>query len=334
MLPFSISRLIISCVGLILCLNTSAQDPQFSQYYNNPIYLNPAYAGNTRQYQFIFNSRFQWTNTPARYVSNAFSAEGNFAQSNSGVALQVLHDRAGTGDLTYASAAGIYAYKAKLNRNTLLSIGLKGSLNQRYFDLSKLTLASDIADNQSNVGFNRINQKVSYADFGTGLIINTRLWSFGFAVDHLLRPNYQFGETNSKLPLKYSAHGSYEHVIARFHKKHIIKSITFSGNYKGQEEWDQLELGAYYTYYEVMAGLYYRGLPIQQTVPDNFNQDALILLVGYKWKGLKVFYSYDITVSRIYANTGGSHELSLVTIYPFNPKKRLRSHRMMPCPKF
>ncbi|MDZ7648916.1 MAG: type IX secretion system membrane protein PorP/SprF [Cytophagales bacterium] len=39
-----------------------AQDPQFSQYYAAPLYLNPAFTGTTQDHRFITNYRNQWPN--------------------------------------------------------------------------------------------------------------------------------------------------------------------------------------------------------------------------------------------------------------------------------
>ena len=115
---------------------------------------------------------------------------------------------------------------------------------------------------------------------------------------------------------------------SKFSERQIIEAI------KGQEEWDQLDIGRFYDYKGAAFGIFYRGFPVQKTVPNNFNQDAMILMASYKYLGLKICYSYDITISKVWKNTGGTHEFALITQYPFKPKKRRRSARFLPCPKF
>ncbi|MDG1036239.1 MAG: type IX secretion system membrane protein PorP/SprF, partial [Crocinitomicaceae bacterium] len=47
----------------IVCFITSianAQDPQFTQFYANPIYLNPAFAGSNVCPRFSMNYRNEW----------------------------------------------------------------------------------------------------------------------------------------------------------------------------------------------------------------------------------------------------------------------------------
>ena len=53
----------------------SAQhDPEFTQYYANPLYLNPAFAGSNICPRIHVNYRNQWPGLAANYVT--FSASG------------------------------------------------------------------------------------------------------------------------------------------------------------------------------------------------------------------------------------------------------------------
>ena len=84
-----------------------------------------------------------------------------------------------------------------------------------------------------------------------------------------------------------------------------------------------------------MAGLWYRGIPVQQTVSDNISQDAVTFLMGLRFDNFDVGYSYDITVSRFGINSGGSHEISMM--YQFNvikAHKIKRKEKFIPCPTF
>ena len=48
-------------------------------------------------------------------------------------------------------------------------------------------------------------------------------------------------------------------------------------------------------------------------------QDAIAPMLGYKWKGAKIGYSYDLTTSKIKGYSAGTHEIILG--YCFNVKK-------------
>lgn len=50
-----------------------AQDLQFTQFYANPLYLNPAFAGSVRCPRICMNYRNQWPNLSGTYVSYSAS---------------------------------------------------------------------------------------------------------------------------------------------------------------------------------------------------------------------------------------------------------------------
>ena len=78
-----------------------------------------------------------------------------------------------------------------------------------------------------------------------------------------------------------------------------------------------------------MVGLWYRGIPLYKEV---FNRDAFTLLVGIKSRNMNIGYSYDFTISRLIANTGGSHEVSISYVFKTKPIKH--KPRAVPCPEF
>ncbi len=62
-------------VVFCICVSSfaaSAQDPQFSQYYQAPLYLNPGFTGITPQQRLVVNNRIQWPNLPQAF--NTFMA--------------------------------------------------------------------------------------------------------------------------------------------------------------------------------------------------------------------------------------------------------------------
>ena len=86
----------------------------------------------------------------------------------------------------------------------------------------------------------------------------------------------------------------------------------------------QLNVGGYALKDYFMAGLWYR-----QTDP---NSDALIMMVGIKKDGLRIAYSYDLTVSDARAAAAGSHEISLIIeSKKYNPSQK-RHWRKINCP--
>ena len=66
------SKLFTWCAITLTCMKLNAQDPKFSQFYANPIYLNPAFAGTNVCGRLHLNIRDQWPAIQGAYA--AYSA--------------------------------------------------------------------------------------------------------------------------------------------------------------------------------------------------------------------------------------------------------------------
>jgi len=53
-------RLLFVAFGLLVAMKIQAQDPTFTQFYANPVYLNPALAGSSGCPRIALNYRNEW----------------------------------------------------------------------------------------------------------------------------------------------------------------------------------------------------------------------------------------------------------------------------------
>jgi hypothetical protein len=58
-------------LSFIIVIDSLGQDPTFSQFYANKLYLSPSFAGATEQYRLAMNYRNQWPAVPG--VFNTYS---------------------------------------------------------------------------------------------------------------------------------------------------------------------------------------------------------------------------------------------------------------------
>jgi type IX secretion system PorP/SprF family membrane protein len=187
------------------------------------------------------------------------------------------------------------------------------------------------------------SEEVAYLDVSASLLFyNSKYW-FGTTAKHLLEPNQSFlGYSNFKAnaTMEFSGYGGVKfNMAAKRARREESITVTFLYKNKPKENWDQLDLGFYYTRDPLMLGAWFRGLP-GVTDPQGGEieyLDAVIMMAGFKIKdALRIGYSYDFTVSDLWnANTGGSHELSLV--FEFNRQIRLqrrRRYETIACPSF
>jgi type IX secretion system PorP/SprF family membrane protein len=331
----------IIIVGLLACLTSKAQDPEFSQYYAAPLYLNPAFAGTASDHRFIAIHRNQWPNITDGFVTSALSYDYNLEHLNSGLGLFVMVDKAGTANLKSTQLNFQYSYKVNLNDKWVLSSGLNFGVAFRNIDFNKLIFGDQLEFDSDGIVtsdddvFSNL-QSTSYFDFGGGILAYNRKFWLGFSAAHLNRHNRSLINEEAQIPIKTSFHGGVR--IPLYHgvfKKDRVAAIMPSFVYKKQGRFDQLDLGTYFLYEPVVVGVWYRGIPIQQNTADNISQDAVVVIIGFQLEKFELTYSYDLTVSELGPISGGAHEIALKfkldLATQFKTRKR---ERFIPCPTF
>ncbi len=340
-----IHKIFTAIIVLILALPivAKAQDPQFSQFYAAPLYLNPAFAGSTGLARAGLNYRNQWPSINASFVTYSAFFDYYFEDINSGVGVLFMSDREGMAGLNTHSAGLQYTYQFRLTENIVVRPALEGSYTISNLDFNNLVFGDQInyqgiykpvTDEMFNSDFRN-----NYFDVGTGVLLYSENFWVGFSVHHLLEPNQSFLEDDSRLPRKYSGHAGYKFLLPTTRNLSYAKgyrevSLTPTVQYKQQGQFSQIDLGLYFTYEPVVFGASYRGVPYK-IVEGYPNNDSVILLAGITTNGLSIGYSYDYTISGLGIRTGGAHEISIR--YEFfwgDPTKPPKNVREIPCPRF
>ena len=145
-------RLTIFAIILFIWGTGQAQDPQFSQFYANPLYLNPALAGFIDCGRVNLNYRNQWPALSNAYITYSASYDQNIPGINSGFGILAMSDRQGDGALVRNSIAGFYSYHLRVSEPLVLSFGVEGRYYQETLDWGKLIFADQISfGNRNNV---------------------------------------------------------------------------------------------------------------------------------------------------------------------------------------
>ena len=335
-------RHIAATLVFLSFLSANAQDPQFSQFYAVPIYLNPAFTGNTQQARITANYRNQWPGIPNSnsFVSSTFTFDYNMEKINSGIGVMVQRDQAGTASLRSTSAHFSYTYRVRLNRKWHWKPALQFGFGQRTVDFNDLIFGDQLVTGNSTSASSNLyrGQGISYMDVSSGILLYSRDTWWGVAAHHLNAPNMSLVQNKSPLPMKLSAHGGFKIPVKRNIKKKVISSFLVAGNYKHQQDWDQLDIGTYFSYDPFIFGLWYRGVPLKPAPGSHLNNESIVAMIGYGYYNFRVGYSYDITISSLSSPiTAGAHEIAIVWEWhdPQRDAKRRRASQMyIPCPAF
>jgi type IX secretion system PorP/SprF family membrane protein len=306
--------------GFCFVGDVKAQDPHFTQFYANPLYLNPAFAGSHRCPRVCFNYRNQWPNISGTFITTSASFDTRVDAISGGLGFHFLNDRAGQGTMGITNFSAMYAYQLTITREFSMAFGLQAAYRQKKLDWSKLTFGDQI-DPKYGFIYNTLEQKnkqvVSYPDFSAGVLGFSKRFYAGFAVFHLTQPDESFISAPSPLPIKYTGHiGAVIPLDGRYGQSNISPNII----YQRQGDFRELNLGLYLTKGPIVGGLWYR------------NADAVVLMIGFQENPVRFGYSYDVTVSRLGIVTAGSHEISFQLLFKCKPKHK--KFRTVSCPSF
>jgi type IX secretion system PorP/SprF family membrane protein len=330
-----ISKHILPLVLLILVSFThvaNAQDAAFTQFYANPLYLNPAMAGSANCPRISMNHRNQWPSLKSAFITNSISYDRNIESLHGGLGLQIFNDIQGEGALSNTQVNLIYSYQLQVSKKLTILSGIQASYQQRALDKTKLFFGDQIDPNygfvfptQENVALFADN--ISYTDISLGLMAFTKKYFFGMALHHITEPEDAFIST-SYLPKRLTIHTGANFAVGNARSMGLIMDdgpfITPNLLYMSQNGAPQLNLGLSLTNQSFSGGLYFR---------NNFtNSDAVLVVLGYESNGIRLGYSYDYTISELMGSSGGAHEVSLTIQMACRPKRK--KLKAIKCPKF
>jgi len=329
-----IKHIFLTAVFFCIVMLSKAQDPVFSQFYANPLYLNPALTGATFEPRLTMNYRNQWPSLNVNFVTYSVSYDQYVENINSSFGFMINSDRTGQGVLTASTFNGFYSYTLQVSKDLYVNAGIEASVWQRKLDWDLLDFGDEIDPIRGFVfPTNEIppeENSISFFDFSAGLAFGYKdIFYGGFAMSHLTEPYDGFySDRSSRLYRKFTVHGgAVIDLESRRRAWRAYDAVTISPNimYTQQLDFKQLNLGIYLNKYPFVVGGWFRH--------NIVNPDAFIMLIGFTYNKFRFGYSYDITVSKMANATGGAHEISMSFRFR-NPKVRKKRPDAIPCPSF
>ncbi len=292
----------ISFIYFVLFVKLAAfgqQDPQFTNYMQYKLGVNPGFAGANGKINGLILNRYQWdgfTGGPRTLVFSADAAIHAFG-SPGGIGLNVVSDQLGFGTFSYINAN--YAYRKELGIGTL-GVGVSVGLVNTEINPEDGWLSSDDVINETSGGEGDPYIPVSDVsqmalDAGVGVYITSNKYFLGISSTHLNQASIKYEDVeNYYLVRHYYFMGGYNIKLSdplfELRPSFLLKSDLAS--------W-QLDLNVNMVFDErFWGGLSYRV------------QDAVALLLGLEMEnGLRFGYSFDLTTSALGRYGYGSHEI-------------------------
>jgi len=300
-------------------LLSAGQDYIYSQFYNAPIYLNPALTGQFEgDIRFSALYRNQWTGLSGDFSYMNASADLNLQKINSGIGLVFNRSSEGTAYLQKNNIALSYSYIIGGDDYTL-SFGLQGGITNQKLNWDKLVFGDQIDVTAGIIpgiisGAERpsIDSRF-YFDAAAGSNLVYKNFMIGVGLHHLNRPDESLVGYQAKLPMRISGNLSYKLALVpdQYDRdgSYLIPSIVA---YK-QQNVTSFSIGTQFKYAGINAGIWYRNdgnlagndAVVFSVIFDIFNRRTN----GEKFR---IGVSHDATTSKInYTNTGGTSEIGL-----------------------
>jgi len=320
-------------VGLLAltmwCSGAVAQDVHFSQFYANPMYLNPAFAGSNKCPRLSMVYRNQY---PVQGVYENYSASYDqyVPAMGGGLGILALRDDAGDGAFTTTRISAVYAYHLEVSRNFNINMGAKATLDQREIGFNDFVFPDELhpffGGVRETAEIPPGETNVTNFDVGVGFLGYSERFYIGVALDHLIEPDVGF-YVNDALPFKLTSHVGFNIPISkkRLHndlQNYLIPNILYQVQGPFQQTTTSLAISRAF----LSGGVGYRF--------NNVNPDAVVIQVGFdpEDQPFRIGYSYDFTISSQSNDLGGAHEVALFYQFPCRKKKFKREQ--ISCPKF
>jgi type IX secretion system PorP/SprF family membrane protein len=333
------SKCIVFFIFCFHAISVWGQDPQFSNFINNKLYYNPAYAGLDYGLRVNFAFRRQWPVIPSKLQTfyACFDQSVRAMKGTGGFGLVAVSNTEGEGALQKITLGIPLSVRLRIGSKSIIQVGVmpsvtynsvnwdrfifNGQLDPFYGNIYSSAFIPPDDGSSSNLFADIFNIGCVFRyennSFEANSVNDYRKFEIGLSGFHLSQPNQSFTDAKAPLPRKYVLFSAY------------TTSIPFSGgglmlvepSVQCELQWQMftymLGVNTSFPDYNIDFGIWYRNKNV------NFeNTDAIIVLFGYRFMlnqsnstVLKASLSYDLTVSQLSDATRGSPEISIAIAF-------------------
>lgn len=178
-------------LGFLGCATTSVaqQDPHFTQFFDNMLFVNPAYAGSKDALNITGLHREQWVGFEGRPISSTLSVHSPLSYRSVGLGFTMVDDH--NGNINQTMFYGDFSYSLSFKNKGKLAFGVKGGIN-----LINIGGASMDATNPNDPNLLRDIRNRINPNFGFGIYYHTPKFFIGASTPKLMEQSYDGSKTN------------------------------------------------------------------------------------------------------------------------------------------
>jgi type IX secretion system PorP/SprF family membrane protein len=304
-----------------LAISSSAQDINFSQFYELPLLRNPALAGLfTGDVRATGAFRSQWGSVSVPYQTQGIGVDMKFAVSEVdylAIGMQITNDVAGDSKMGKTQLLPTLTFHKSVNgdKDTYLSLGFMGGAVQQRFDPSKLKFDDQFVNgaysplNPTRQVFSNSNR--TYYDAAAGILFssvagNDVKYYIGASYFHFTQPKVAFSpDSDIRLNKKLMINAGLSAPTSEYDRLILYTDVFTQGGNR-----------------QVQGGFMYKHDLVQEDIDDAFSlsggvfmrwNDAVVPVVKMDYYKIGIGLTYDVNISKLRqaSQARGGFELTL-----------------------
>lgn len=282
-------------------------DAMFTQYMNNEMFINPAYAGSKEALGMTLLHRQQWVGFEGRPITTTFTVNSPLYENKMGVGLSFLNEKISV--MQRKLIYGSYAYRIRVGEKSHLAFGLMAGIHLQTNNLSEISTNVD-GDPQFAANI----KNAATPNFGFGLYYYSDKFYAGLSIPRMIDDNLTLGNNGDVL----------KHLTVEPKKFHYY--LTAGGIVRINEDLllkPQLMVKAVSdapVAFDIdVSGLIQKRFWVGLAYRSNADISAMAGI--YLTPQFLLSYSYDYPITKIRKYTGGSHEIALSYLFQFKGRK-------------
>lgn len=297
-------------VSILFVLNLSLkaqQDAQFTHYMFNQAYYNPAFAGLTNSNSFMAIHRSQWfgyegtVNNAGAPTTQFISYNGRSNLWNGGFAGYVVNDNLGPTNNLEIQLSG--SFVLDLGQSSSLTFGIKAGVFSTSINFDEVVV---VDPNDNLIGMSGKESQIN-PDLGFGLLYRNGNFFGGLSANHLLQPEFDFGndQISNQLVRHYYVMAGYDYALNQevtITPTLLVKNVGLS-----EYSWDVTAIAKVRD--KFWFGAAYR------------DSESASAMVGYRLlqdRSLSIGYAFDFVINDAANKEPSSQEIMLIYTFGSN----------------
>jgi type IX secretion system PorP/SprF family membrane protein len=159
------------------------QEAHFTQFADNQLFVNPAYAGSNEILNATVLHRQQWVGFTGAPQTSTFSMHSPLSYESVGLGVTMVSDQ--IGPLSQNMIYGDFSYTLRFSNQTKLAFGLKAGMNVININSSELNTTTENDPNLMKDVRNQVNPNL-----GFGVYYHSKNWFFGASTPKIFESSY------------------------------------------------------------------------------------------------------------------------------------------------